>query len=87
MKQFIFLLRPSIKPLTAEQIEQRTHQWRTLIYKLNSHGKLIAWQVFENEGAKISGKIERIVENHPVMENNEIAGGVITIRPLQSQHH
>ena len=79
MKQFIFLLRPNIKPLTAEQIEERTKQWRALIYDLNLQGKLVAWQVFENEGVKVSGVGERIIEDHPVVENNESAGGVITI--------
>ncbi len=79
MKRFIFLLRPSIKPLTAEQIEQRTKQWRLLIYELNTQGKLVAWQVFENEGAKVFGADRRIVDDHPVVENNESAGGVITI--------
>jgi len=79
MKQFIFLLRPNITPLTAEQVEQRSKQWRALIYELNHQGKLVAWQVFENEGVKVSGAAERIVEAHPVVENNETAGGVITI--------
>ena len=79
MKQFIFLLRPSIKPLTAEQVEQRTKRWRALIYELNHQKKLVNWQVFENEGAKVSGVHERVVEDHPVVENDQSAGGIITI--------
>lgn len=79
MKQFIFLLRTNIRLLTAEQVEQRTKQWRVLISELTQQGKLVAWQVFENAGVKFSGTGERIIEDHPVVENNEIAGGVITI--------
>jgi hypothetical protein len=79
MKQFIFLLRPSIRQLTAEQIEERSKQWRALIYELNQQGKLVALQIFENEGVKVSGKGERTVEDYPVVENNETAGGIITI--------
>jgi hypothetical protein len=79
MEQFIFLLTPNIRPLTFEQIEQRTNQWRALIYELKKQDQLIAWQVFENVGVKVSGTSERIVENHPVIENNESAGGIITI--------
>ena len=79
MRQFIFLLRPSVKSLSEEQIKQRTIQWRSLIFSLARQGKLVAWQVFENEGAKVSGAGNRIVEDHPVVENNESAGGVITI--------
>jgi uncharacterized membrane protein len=79
MTQFIFLLRPSIRPLTEEQVEQRTKQWRSLIFSLARQGKLVNWQVFEQEGVKVSGAGKRIIEDHPVVENNESAGGVITI--------
>lgn len=79
MKQFIFLLRPNIRPLTTEQIEQRGKQWRLLIYELNNQKKLVAWQVFENEGVKVFGAGERLIEKRPVIENNEMAGGIITI--------
>ena len=79
MKQFIFLLRPNVRPLTTEQVEERTKRWRLLINELNHQKKLVAWQVFEDEGVKISGTAERTEEDLQLIKNSETLGGAITI--------
>jgi hypothetical protein len=79
MSEFIFLLRTSTAPLPPEQIEERTQKWRALITDLSEKGFLVAWQVFENKGVKITGPERTVVQHHPVIEYGESVGGAVTI--------
>jgi len=79
MKQFIFLLRVSTTPLTAEQTQLRTQQWGALIRDITIQGKFVEGHIFETDAYQVSGKTERKINHIPVIDHNETAGGIIFI--------
>jgi hypothetical protein len=79
MKHFVFLIRPSVNPLTLTQIEERTQKWRTVISEFRRQGILSNWQVFDDQGVKISGSDKQVTQHFPVVDHEETVGGVITI--------
>lgn len=79
MKEFIFLIRFGITPLSTEQTTQLQQKWGRLTTRLREEKKFVDGYIFSGDGYTVECNDEKSVSHEIVVENNRCAAGCVVI--------